>query len=709
MKDSYRLSIFDETSNEDVVKNKKAIDEQSKASSVNNKYDANANTPNTIVNKDKHSSSVDLNRLNNNPDIYKSKNIVVNNSDSFTEKNAESYSVANIENVNTYDSVNSYENISDVATSDKTNVPNEKNIYSFINDVVSQDSSFNSKVLYSTIKETIENIIDKNSVGNNNTSSNSIDYKDIKDDVTSSSVDGSFGDGIGVNPSMPNSYLLQRPSAYAASLNTPANEISSYNQGAYNYRDVSDVNMLYLQGSSDYSDVSEVNSSYSGPMTEIESICYPDAMSNMYDVYFRIRDDNGYDSRLLNDGQSFVKALFSSTLLSARITSIDVPSFQRKSETINYASGVVERPLDGIDTPGRSSFSIRGDTKLAYISAFNEISGTSMSNLFGKGSAIVQGLQDSTLAKIQSDYESKMTDIIKKQNLLDEDYLKDWDKALDNDSKIIIENFTSDKDDSFNTYFKNKANSYMKTNNGDLSGFYTKLRDEMQKDIENHIEDTKNKIINEVTSTSDSVTFFANLKNKIATNQLLQKEIESYNEDLGKLYIDSYDKYRKNCTDTYNAKLADIRKEKESINNSVLSQVNNLHFEKEGLNYITESLSKNISIISKPASANDLFNVLNTAKRLDIIVKRTTPSSKFRTKITDKTDERFIFEDVKILGTSDPIKFERENAEPINFNYEFIYKRFYKLDTYDDTKSWVKSQVNAFINNTLSKVHKSSV
>jgi len=709
MKDSYRLSIFDETSNEDVVKNKKAIDEQSKASSVNNKYDANANTPNTIVNKDKHSSSVDLNRLNNNPDIYKSKNIVVNNSDSFTEKNAESYSVANIENVNTYDSVNSYENISDVATSDKTNVPNEKNIYSFINDVVSQDSSFNSKVLYSTIKETIENIIDKNSVGNNNTSSNSIDYKDIKDDVTSSSVDGSFGDGIGVNPSMPNSYLLQRPSAYAASLNTPANEISSYNQGAYNYRDVSDVNMLYLQGSSDYSDVSEVNSSYSGPMTEIESICYPDAMSNMYDVYFRIRDDNGYDSRLLNDGQSFVKALFSSTLLSARITSIDVPSFQRKSETINYASGVVERPLDGIDTPGRSSFSIRGDTKLAYISAFNEISGTSMSNLFGKGSAIVQGLQDSTLAKIQSDYESKMTDIIKKQNLLDEDYLKDWNKALDNDSKIIIENFTSDKDDSFNTYFKNKANSYMKTNNGDLSGFYTKLRDEMQKDIENHIEDTKNKIINEVTSTSDSVTFFANLKNKIATNQLLQKEIESYNEDLGKLYIDSYDKYRKSCADTYNAKLADIRKEKESVNNSVLSQVNNLHFEKEGLNYITESLSKNISIISKPASANDLFNVLNTAKRLDIIVKRTTPSSKFRTKITDKTDERFIFEDVKILGTSDPIKFERENAEPINFNYEFIYKRFYKLDTYDDTKSWVKSQVNAFINNTLSKVHKSSV
>ena len=709
MKDSYRLSIFDETSNEDVVKNKKAIDEQSKASSVNNKYDANANTPNTIVNKDKHSSSIDLTRLNNNPDIYKSKNIVVNNSDSFTEKNAESYSVTNIENVNTYNSVNSYESVKDVVTSDKTNGPNEKNIYSFINDVVSQDSSFNSKVLYSTIKETIENIIDKNSVGNNNTSSNSIDYKDIKDDVTSSSVDGSFGDGIGVNPSMPNSYLLQRPSAYAASLNTPANEISSYNQGAYNYRDVSDVNMLYLQGSSDYSDVSEVNSSYSGPMTEIESICYPDAMSNMYDVYFRIRDDNGYDSRLLNDGQSFVKALFSSTLLSARITSIDVPSFQRKSETINYASGVVERPLDGIDTPGRSSFSIRGDTKLAYISAFNEISGTSMSNLFGKGSAIVQGLQDSTLAKIQSDYESKMTDIIKKQNLLDEDYLKDWNKALDNDSKIIIENFTSDKDDSFNTYFKNKANSYMKTNNGDLSGFYTKLRDEMQKDIENHIEDTKNKIINEVTSTSDSVTFFANLKNKIATNQLLQKEIESYNEDLGKLYIDSYDKYRKNCTDTYNAKLADIRKEKESINNSVLSQVNNLHFEKEGLNYITESLSKNISIISKPASANDLFNVLNTAKRLDIIVKRTTPSSKFRTKITDKTDERFIFEDVKILGTSDPIKFERENAEPINFNYEFIYKRFYKLDTYDDTKSWVKSQVNAFINNTLSKVHKSSV
>jgi len=56
-----------------------------------------------------------------------------------------------------------------------------------------------------------------------------------------------------------------------------------------------------------------------------------------------------------------------------------------------------------------------------------------------------------------------------------------------------------------------------------------------------------------------------------------------------------------------------------------------------------------------------------------------------------------LFEDVKILGTSDAIKFERENAGPVNFTYDFIYKRFYKLDTYDDAGTWVTSQMGMFI------------
>ena len=89
---------------------------------------------------------------------------------------------------------------------------------------------------------------------------------------------------------------------------------------------------------------------------------------------------------------------------------------------------------------------------------------------------------------------------------------------------------------------------------------------------------------------------------------------------------------------------------------------------------------------------------IKEAPRLDIIVKRTWPSNRFRTRLSEKKDERFVFEDVKILGTSDAIKFSRESAEPQEFTYDFIYKRFYKEDMYDTTGAWVESQTKQFVN-----------
>lgn len=110
---------------------------------------------------------------------------------------------------------------------------------------------------------------------------------------------------------------------------------------------------------------------------------------------------------------------------------------------------------------------------------------------------------------------------------------------------------------------------------------------------------------------------------------------------------------------------------------------------------VTGSIARNIAPKAVGSTGpEDLENALKH-KRVDIIVKRTSPSKRFRTKLSAKKDERFIFEDVKLLGCSTPIKFERENANTADFTYNFIYKRFYKVDYYaGSADEWVQSQLD---------------
>ena len=115
----------------------------------------------------------------------------------------------------------------------------------------------------------------------------------------------------------------------------------------------------------------------------------PDAMSNMYDVYFRIVDnDTDVDGKHLTPGLAGVDSLFSSRLLSARISSIDIPAYERQTTEVSAWGGKLERPTDVINTPGQSSFSIRGDTRLLYIDFMNILSGTPMADYLNVGSSI---------------------------------------------------------------------------------------------------------------------------------------------------------------------------------------------------------------------------------------------------------------------------------------------------------------------------------
>jgi hypothetical protein len=54
---------------------------------------------------------------------------------------------------------------------------------------------------------------------------------------------------------------------------------------------------------------------------------------------------------------------------------------------------------------------------------------------------------------------------------------------------------------------------------------------------------------------------------------------------------------------------------------------------------------------------------------------------------------QFIFEDVKFLGTSDTIDFDRNSAETQDFTFSFIYRRMkpiYMLENTYDSTSWVQ-------------------
>ena len=113
---------------------------------------------------------------------------------------------------------------------------------------------------------------------------------------------------------------------------------------------------------------------------------------------------------------------------------------------------------------------------------------------------------------------------------------------------------------------------------------------------------------------------------------------------------------------------------------------------------MTGAIARNMAVRGTAAPFSS-FEDLSNHSRVDIIVRRVPQGERFNSLATPKKDERFIFEDVKLLGTSNGIQFNRESAETQDFTYNFIYKRFYKLDYYADSPAdWVSSQLDSLAN-----------
>lgn len=426
----------------------------------------------------------------------------------------------------------------------------------------------------------------------------------------------------------------------------------------------------------------------------------PDAMSNMYDVYFRIVDnDTDVDGKHLTPGLPGVDSLFSSRLLSARISSIEIPAYERQTTEVSAWGGKLERPTDAINTPGQSSFSIRGDTRLLYIDFMNIMSGTPMADYLNVGSAVFD-LKDKLSCSRTANYIKEAGEDAKKAK-------EDMEKAIAAIKKKEDEDLQAARDQIINEYSNNikdetQRNEFMRQayERSVKSGvpMYAAELEMIEEAGNAQVADLKKKLKEVKAKENDggADNYWAAQKEK--KNQMAEIKAE-----IKKLEKEQEARAKKISDVTKEASKA-LRNAKAKKNVTVISAYlrnRPVAVEQnwtEASAYVTGAIARNMSIRGTAAPFSS-FEDLSKHSRVDIIVRRVPQGERFNSLATPKKDERFIFEDVKLLGTSNGIQFKRESADTQDFTYNFIYKRFYKLDYYaDDPADWVNSQLDSLAN-----------
>ena len=426
----------------------------------------------------------------------------------------------------------------------------------------------------------------------------------------------------------------------------------------------------------------------------------PDAMSNMYDVYFRIVDnDTDVDGVHLTPGLAGVDNLFSSRLLSARISSIEIPAYERQTTEVSAWGGRVERPTDVISTPGQSSFSIRGDTRLLYIDFMNILSGTPMADYLNVGSAVFD-LKDKLscsrtanyikeASKDVKDAKDKMAEAVAAIKKKEDEELEDVR------NKIISEYSKNLKDEQQRNEFMRQAEERSKKTGIPL---YAAELEMIEESGNAQVAALKKKLkeVKEKENNGGADNFWAAQKEK-------KEQMSEIKAEIKKLQKEQDDRAKKISDVTKGAAKA-LRNAKAKKNGAIISAYlrnRPVAVEQnwtEASAYVTGAIARNMAVRGTAAPFSS-FEDLSNHSRVDIIVRRVPQGERFNSLATPKKDERFIFEDVKLLGTSNGIQFNRESAETQDFTYNFIYKRFYKLDYYADSPAdWVSSQLDSLAN-----------
>lgn len=426
----------------------------------------------------------------------------------------------------------------------------------------------------------------------------------------------------------------------------------------------------------------------------------PDAMSNMYDVYFRIVDnDTDVDGTHLTPGLAGVDNLFSSRLLSARISSIEIPAYERQTTEVSAWGGKVERPTDVINTPGQSSFSIRGDTRLLYIDFMNILSGTPMADYLNVGSAVFD-LKDKLSCSRTANYIKEASDDVKQAKEKMAEAIaaikkKEDEELEDVRNKIISEYSNNLKDEQQRNEFMRQAEKRSKDTGIPL---YAAELEMIEESGNAQVAALKKKLkeVKEKENDGGADNFWAAQKEK-------KEQMSEIKAEIKKLQKEQDDRAKKISDVTKGAAKA-LRNAKAKKNGAIISAYlrnRPVAVEQnwtEASAYVTGAIARNMAVKGTAAPFSS-FEDLSNHSRVDIIVRRVPQGERFNSLATPKKDERFIFEDVKLLGTSNGIQFNRESAETQDFTYNFIYKRFYKLDYYaDDPADWVSSQLDSLAN-----------
>lgn len=710
--DNYRLSFIDESSG--ALKKAPKSEQKKGASSTSIDLKSKSTEAHLASSNSKTDTSISLSSAIASQVFLKNAQSssveVTNNSDIFTEDGVEEYAIKDGTNrapVTSDDSGILYSELSN-SIADNANDLNASQDYSASTneDAISDKSLLNIEeakaFAYNALKEVAESLAAQSEQNK---------YKSFNNYLSGSrsSLGGAAADNIS-DGNRATSSASGTSNPYASIMETVDEAVSSainsdkdvdLNIGD-NYKKKKDIKKIDLLKEPKYDivnyDLEAIEKSLIDPPTKYDELVYPDAQSNMYDVYFRIVERDGEVDRAFTSGSGVLDTLLNSNLLSARITSITIPSRVRESTSITFSGTSYDRQTDIINDPGKSSFTIRGDTRLYYVDIMNELSGTSIGSMFGKGSALMQGLSNLVAVEIAKS--------MKEEIQAAEDIMKiDLEKANENyqnDLTKIRVKLLSDaayKYDGVDELENIKA--ALKATENDPTAYAVTLKELADSKASQYIillKDKQKAAVQE--ARNKSTDRFKALNEAMKEKKAVQQQIDAIEAALKKAHKQEQEAMKKFAAASKAAK-EKLKNTEKAVNDKARKAAANIKFDidtGEALAYITSAITKNMLISVKPAESID---DIRKARRLDIVVKRTSAGPRFQTELSEKKDERFVFEDVKLLGTSDPISFTKDSADIQEFTYDFIYKRCYKVDLYDTTGNWVASQIKQFIDDNV--------
>ena len=145
-----------------------------------------------------------------------------------------------------------------------------------------------------------------------------------------------------------------------------------------------------FEGGNTYDDTGNITTK-NNPAIEAIMRSGPDAMSNMFDVFFVV-NNNDFNVFLSDPEELTYCKMLSSDIFATRITGIEIPFSVIQTYQLPFCGDTLSKGTSKYEMKTSSSFSIRADQSLYYIDLFNRIAHTSQ-QLYNDTSPIITKLQ----------------------------------------------------------------------------------------------------------------------------------------------------------------------------------------------------------------------------------------------------------------------------------------------------------------------------